>query len=662
MFRKLLVANRGEIACRVMSTAKRLGMTTIAVYSDADAKALHVERADEAFPLGAPPPRESYLSIERILAAARAAKADAVHPGYGFLAENAEFAEACADAGIVFVGPPPRAIRLMGSKSRAKALMEQSGVPIVPGYHGAQDDDALAEAATRIGFPVLVKASAGGGGKGMRIVACASELRPAFEAARREAMSAFGDDALLIEKRLAHPRHIEVQIFADTQGGLVAFPERDCSIQRRHQKIIEESPAPHLSPALRHGLREAALTAARAAGYVGAGTIEFLVQEDAFYFLEMNTRLQVEHPITEMIAGEDLVEWQLRVAAGEPLPKMQGQIMSRGHAIEARLYAEDPAREFLPSVGKLAHLREPRAGATLRIETGVRQGDAVTPFYDPLIAKIVARGEDREAARARLLGALRDYEIIGVETNLHLLTSILDSEDFAAATIDTEFLTRHAELLAPADGSLAEAEEDLILAAGAAAWLARLREERRATTPFDLLDGWRMNGEPSQAIAFRVSERTVALRVTPLDENRFRLATPHGSHLIEARTSGSHMELRVDGVKRMLVVAPCAGRFSVLHEGRSHALELVDPLTPPQARSSDDAALSAPLPSRVTRVLVSAGEEVKTGAPLVMLEAMKMEIALTAPRDGRILEIRHVTGDMVRQGERLVVFAEGAPK
>lgn len=659
MFHRLLIANRGEIACRVMATARRLGVATVAVYSDADAKALHVERADEAFPLGAAPARESYLSIEKILAIARAAKAEAVHPGYGFLSENADFAESCAAAGLVFIGPPPRAMRLMGDKSRAKALMEENGIPVVPGFHGAQDIASLTQAAERIGFPLLVKASAGGGGKGMRIVASPSGLRDAIEGAKREAMSSFGDDSVLLEKQLAQPRHIEVQIFGDALGGLVAFAPRDCSIQRRHQKIIEETPAPRLSPTLRQGLREAALAAARAVDYVGAGTVEFLVENDAFYFLEMNTRLQVEHPVTEMIAREDLVEWQLRAAAGEPLPKSQEQIETHGHAIEARLYAEQPSRGFLPSVGMLAHLRTPRADSSLRVETGVREGDAITPFYDPLIAKIVAWGEDRDAARLRLVGALREYEIVGVETNLHLLISILDNADFAGAEIDTQFLPRRSELLASTDGPLDERDENLILAAGAAAWLARLRAETRMATPLDSLDGWRMNGDASQKLAFAHAGRMIDVRIAPLQEERFRLETPTASLLVEARTSGSRIELRIDGVKRTLAVVMRERGFVVALDGRSHVLELVDALAPPCASDSAEHALSAPLPARVTQILASRGEEVKKGAPLVILEAMKMEIALAAPRDGRIAEIHPAIGDMVRQGETLVVFAEG---
>lgn len=666
MFRKILIANRGEIACRIIATAKRLGVATVAVFSDADAHARHVDLADEAFPLGPAPARDSYLAIDKILDVARRSGATAVHPGYGFLSENADFAAACADSGVAFIGPSPRAMRVMGSKAAAKALMEQAGVPVVPGYHGASQDFAtLADAATRIGFPVLVKASAGGGGKGMRLVGAPDDLREAVESARREALSSFGDDELLIEKRLMRPRHIEVQIFGDAHGGLVAFAERDCSIQRRHQKIMEETPAPGLAPRLREELHEAALAAAAAVDYVGAGTVEFLAENEAFYFLEMNTRLQVEHPITEMISLQDLVEWQLRVAAGEPLPVTQDDLTMRGHAFEARLYAESPARNFLPSTGVVEHLRQPRESAFIRVETGVRQGDEITPYYDPMIAKLVAFGENRDAALSRLHGALRDYEIVGVETNLELLKAIVANEDYAAATIDTEFLPRHFEPMLSGAASLAAGEETIVLAAGAAAWLADVRSAAGARapnepcSPWGAGDAWRLNGEGRQSLAFLSDGRTLPLRLQPLADGAFRLEAPMARALVEATERAPRMSLRIDGVKRELAVVRRANGFVVVIGGHNHALELVDPLAPPRGRSIADTSLAAPLPARVTRVLAAVGDEVKKGAPLVTLEAMKMEIALAAPRDGRIAEIPHRIGDMVQQGEELVVFVEG---
>ncbi|MGC2414923.1 MAG: acetyl-CoA carboxylase biotin carboxylase subunit, partial [Stellaceae bacterium] len=447
MFAKILIANRGEIACRVIRTARRMGIATVAVYSEADTQALHVALSDEARLIGPAAPRDSYLNIPAIIAAARASGAEAVHPGYGFLSENAEFAEACAAAGLVFIGPPAEAIRAMGSKAAAKALIEAHGVPVVPGYHGAeQDEGRLLAEAEGIGFPVIIKASAGGGGRGMRIVRAAGEFAEALDGARREAKGAFGDDRMLLERYLERPRHIEVQVFGDTQGNLVDVFERDCSIQRRHQKIIEEAPAPGLDQARRKAIGEAALAAARAVGYVGAGTVEFMLDGDAFYFMEMNTRLQVEHPVTEAVTGIDLVEWQLLVAAGEALPLRQAEISLRGHAIEARLYAEDPARGFLPSTGTLYALTLPE-GEGVRVETGVRAGDAVTPFYDAMIAKIIAWGEDRAAARARLSRALADTALLGVTTNLGLLGRILADPEFAAGGVDTGFIERRGAAL-----------------------------------------------------------------------------------------------------------------------------------------------------------------------------------------------------------------------
>ncbi len=444
MFSRILIANRGEIACRVIRTARRMGIDTVAIYSEADEGAMHVAMADEARLIGPAPPRESYLNIDRVVAAARDSGAEAMHPGYGFLSENAEFAEACAAAGIVFIGPSPDAIRAMGSKAAAKALMEAHGVPVVPGYHGADQDDSLLLAeAEGIGFPVIIKASAGGGGRGMRVVADAGEFARALDGARREAKGAFGDDTMLIERYLERPRHIEVQIFGDSHGNIVHLFERDCSIQRRHQKIVEEAPAPGLTQERRLYIGEAAVAAARAVDYVGAGTVEFIAEDGAerFYFMEMNTRLQVEHPVTEAVTGLDLVEWQFRIAAGERLPLRQEEIALSGHAIEVRLYAENPARGFLPATGTLHRLHWPQ-GEAIRVDTGVRPGDTVTPFYDPMIAKIIAHGSDRATARARLARALADTALLGVATNLGFLARIVADADFAAGAVDTGFIER----------------------------------------------------------------------------------------------------------------------------------------------------------------------------------------------------------------------------
>ncbi|NDP43365.1 MAG: acetyl-CoA carboxylase biotin carboxylase subunit, partial [Aromatoleum sp.] len=471
MFEKILIANRGEIACRVARTARRMGLRTVAVYSDADAGALHVAACDEAYRLGPPPPRESYLLGDTIIEIARRAGAQAIHPGYGFLSENAQFAAACASAGIAFIGPPPAAIAAMGSKSAAKNIMGAAHVPLVPGYHGDdQDPKLLAREAAKIGFPVLIKATAGGGGKGMKVVERAQDFAAALASAQREAKAGFGDDRVLIEKYLTAPRHIEIQVFADMHGSAVYLFERDCSVQRRHQKVLEEAPAPAMKPEHRRAMGEAAVAAAKAIGYVGAGTVEFIAadtfaSDGAFYFMEMNTRLQVEHPVTEMITGLDLVEWQLRVAAGEPLPLRQQDLAIRGHAIEARIYAEDPDRGFLPSIGRLAHLRAPATTRSLRVDTGVRAGDEITPYYDPMIAKLIAHGEDRAAALRRLAEALAEYEIVGVATNVAFLQRVVAHHAFASGDVDTGLIARHHDALFPPRTAVAR---DIVLAAALA--------------------------------------------------------------------------------------------------------------------------------------------------------------------------------------------------
>jgi 3-methylcrotonyl-CoA carboxylase alpha subunit len=668
MFDKILIANRGEIACRVMATAKRLGIATVAVYSEADAHARHVDLADEAWPIGAAPARESYLRIERILDAARRSGAQAIHPGYGFLSENAEFAEACAEAGIVFIGPPASAIRAMGSKSAAKALMERSGVPLVPGYHGAAQDFAtLGDAARRIGFPVLIKASAGGGGKGMRIVESAAALEEAIGGAKREALAAFGDDRVLIEKYLTQPRHIEIQVFADTHGNCVSLFERDCSIQRRHQKVVEEAPAPGMLAERRREMGEAAIAAARAVGYVGAGTVEFIAEGDAFYFMEMNTRLQVEHPVTEMITGQELVEWQLRVANGETLPLTQAQLGISGHAIEVRVYAEDPAHEFMPSVGTLVHLRQPRESAHVRVDTGVREGDAITPNYDPMIAKLIVWGEDRSAAVARLAGALAEYEVVGVRTNLGLLRAIAGHPAFASAALDTGFIARHAAaLLPPSPTALPAAGETAIWVAAALAFLADQRAARLSGaartddpwSPWSLADAWRVNGDGYEDLIFRRGEARITLRALPLADGSYRLELPDGAVHAAAHEDASGMSLRVDGVLHRLRVVRAGSALTVILGGRNFEVEAIDPLAPPRTEATGSDRVLAPIPARVCRVLVSAGDVVRKGAPLLVLEAMKMEMTLSAPADGTIASVRPEVGEMVAEGSELVTFNE----
>jgi 3-methylcrotonyl-CoA carboxylase alpha subunit len=656
MFSRILIANRGEIACRIIKTARRMGIATVVVYSEADAGALHVRFADEARLIGPAPPRDSYLSIPAVIAAAQGSGAQAIHPGYGFLSENADFAEACAAAGLVFIGPSPKAIRAIGSKSAAKALMEAHGVPVVPGYHGAeQDEGRLLVEAGRIGFPVIIKASAGGGGRGMRIVAGPSEFAGALDGARREAKGAFGDDSVLIERYLERPRHIEVQVFGDGQGNLVHLFERDCSIQRRHQKIVEEAPAPGLDAAQRAAIGEAALAAAGAVGYVGAGTVEFILEGDRSYFMEMNTRLQVEHPVTEAVTGIDLVEWQFRVAAGEPLPLRQAEIALRGHAIEARLYAENPARDFLPSTGTLHALNLPQ-GEGVRVESGVRAGDVLTPFYDAMLAKIIAWGEDRETARARLLRALADTALVGVATNLGLLSRIVADLEFAAGGVDTGFIERRrATLLAP-PGPVPE-----LARAAAALWRLLARQDAAdGLDPWAGVEGWRLNLAPApQSLSFRCgAEEWVVLASRAGSLWQLRL----GEQLIAAageRGPGGRLVVALDGVRLAVRVLEHGAAFAVFGAspgGESWIIEEVDPLMPPSGAAAIAGRLTAPMPGRVVQLLVGAGDQVHRGQPMMVVEAMKMEHTIAAPRDGTVASVHYAPGDLVEEGAELIAL------
>jgi 3-methylcrotonyl-CoA carboxylase alpha subunit len=666
MFRKILIANRGEIACRVIATARRLGIATVAVFSEADAGARHTRLADEAWLIGPAPARQSYLVGEKIIEVARRSGAQAIHPGYGFLSENADFAAACAAANVIFIGPPEAAIRAMGSKAESKALMGRSGVPLVPGYHGqAQDLALLRNAARDIGYPVLIKASAGGGGKGMRIVESPEAIEAAIEGAKREALASFGDDRLLIEKYLTRPRHVEIQVFADIHGNTISLFERDCSIQRRHQKVLEEAPAPAMDPARRRTMGEAAVAAARAVGYVGAGTVEFIAEGEAFYFMEMNTRLQVEHPVTEMITGLDLVEWQLRVAAGEPLPISADRLALRGHAIEARVYAEDPARDFLPSVGVLTHLRQPReVPGRVRVDTGVTQGDQITPNYDPMIAKLIVWGEDRPAAVRQMAAALAEYEVVGVTTNLGLLRAIAAHPAYAAGELDTGFIARHAtDLMAAApetDGSDA--------AVWAAAALTVVNDQRAAMkataettgdpwSPWAELDAWRMNGEGYQDLYFRRGDSpTVALRTRPLPDGSFRFDLPGGPMRAEMQADDAGARLLLDGVVRRLRVVRRGVELNVIIDGRNHVLIQEDPLAPPRTETAGDDRVTAPIPGRVARVMAQPGDVVEKNAPLVVIEAMKMELTLRAPRGGKIAKVFRTADEMVEEGAEIVTF------
>jgi len=620
MIASLLIANRGEIARRVIRTARRMGVHTVAVYSEVDAEAPHVSEADEAVAIGPAPARESYLSASAILAAARRTGAEAIHPGYGFLSENAEFAAAVIADGRVWVGPPPAAIRAMGLKDAAKRLMAAAGVPVTPGYLGEdQSPEILAREAAAIGWPVLIKAVAGGGGKGMRAVHAPEDFADALAGARREATAAFGDDRVLLEKLVASPRHIEVQVFADTHGGVVHLFERDCSLQRRHQKVIEEAPAPGLDADTRRVLCEAAVRAARAVNYEGAGTVEFIadgsegLRADRIWFMEMNTRLQVEHPVTEAVTGIDLVEWQLRVAAGEPLPLRQDQIALAGHAIEARLYAEDPAHGFLPSVGPLTHLRLPDL---VRVDAGVAEGGAVTPFYDPMIAKLIAHADTREAAAARLAAAARSVEVWPVKTNAAFLARCAADSDFVAGRIDTGFIeARLGALIAPARAAIPP---------GAVARLALGQEEAarlETPSPWDPLGpatGFRLNQPPTRTAR-------VYADGAPVEVAFDFAAPPAGIELPE-------------------------GDIVVFADGAATRLSAHRPLDAGAAGALLDGAVLTPMPGRIVAVAVTEGEVVAAGQTLVVLEAMKMEHALTAPAEGRVKELRVAVGDQVAEG------------
>jgi 3-methylcrotonyl-CoA carboxylase alpha subunit len=680
---KLLIANRGEIACRVIRTARRLGIRTVAVHSEADADARHVRLADEAVAIGPAPARESYLSIPRILEAARATGARAIHPGYGFLSENAEFAAACEAAGLVFVGPPASAIRAMGSKAAAKALLEAAGVPLTPGYHGeAQDPALLAREARRIGYPVLIKASAGGGGKGMRRVDAPEEFDAALASCRREAAQAFGDDRVLLERYVLRPRHVELQVFADRHGNVVHLFERDCSVQRRHQKVLEEAPAPGMTPERRAAMGAAAIEAARAVGYVGAGTVEFIVDPaGAFYFMEMNTRLQVEHPVTEMITGLDLVEWQLRVAAGEPLPLRQEQLEISGHALEARVYAEDPDKGFLPSTGRLVHLALPEASYHVRVDAGVDEGDEIGPHYDPMIAKLIVWDATRERALARMQAALAQLRIVGVSNNVEFLSRLVATPAFAAADLDTGLIEREREFLFPPGR---EAPEEAWLLAA----LADLERERAGMggpgerplhspgsrgegsagtssqdprSPWSSRDGWRLNSRASRAVTLRLGDAQADVRVE-YAPGGFLLALGAGPLVQAAATLQEHGALRARiGERRLHAAVIVAGeRRHVFLEGRAWPFVRVDPSRGTSRADDAGGRLTAPMPGKVIALLAAPGARVEPGTPLLVLEAMKMEHTIKAPRAGVVKAFHFDAGDQVSEGAELVEL-EAAP-
>jgi len=660
MFSKILIANRGEIACRVIRTARRLGIKTVAVFSDADRGARHVAMADEAVHIGGSPARESYLVVDRILDAAKRTGAQAIHPGYGFLSENAGFAEACEKAGIVFIGPPPSAIRAMGSKSEAKKIMEKAKVPLVPGYHGDdQSPELLAKEAERIGFPVLIKASAGGGGKGMRVVESAAKFADQLAGAKREAKASFADDHVLVEKYLTRPRHIEIQVFADSHGNCLYLFERDCSIQRRHQKVIEEAPAPDMDPARRKQMGEAAVAAAQAIGYVGAGTVEFIANQDGtFYFMEMNTRLQVEHPVTEMITSQDLVEWQLVVAAGGKMPLAQDQLLIDGHAVEVRLYAEDPNRNFLPSTGTLVHLRLPAENRHVRVDTGVREGDTVTPFYDPMIAKVIVHDRDRTSAMRRMAALMGETEVVGVTTNAALLKALCSHPAFVGGEVDTGFIERHrAELFAKAGTA-----DDR---AFAVATLARIAEwTSTSNDPWDQKNGFRLLDTGHDEVRWKDGERDVAVIVRRPRNGTLSLELPGGT--VEAnvqRGDNGRLAIRLGNDTFTAAVVRRATNdggidYTLFADGGNQRLRLVDPLdvTQYEAVASGEGSVRSPLPGKIIDLRVKPGDTVSRGQPLLVLEAMKMEHTLAAPADGKVKNVRYAVGEQVPEGAELVEF------
>ncbi len=671
MFSKILIANRGEIACRVIKTARRMGIKTVAVYSDADRNAMHVAMADEAYHIGAAPARESYLVADRIIDVARRSGAQAVHPGYGFLSENAGFAEACANSGIVFIGPPPSAIRAMGSKSEAKKIMEKAKVPLVPGYHGDdQGEELLKQEAVRIGYPVLIKAAAGGGGKGMRVVESEAKFAESLAGAKREAKAAFGDDHVLVEKYLTRPRHIEIQVFADSKGDCVYLFERDCSIQRRHQKVVEEAPAPGMPLDRRRAMGEAAVAAAKAIGYVGAGTVEFIANQDGtFYFMEMNTRLQVEHPVTEMITGQDLVEWQLRVASGEPLPLLQDDLAINGHAIEVRLYAEDPVRNFLPSIGPLRHLRLPPESTHVRIDTGVRQGDEVSMNYDPMIAKIIVWDRDRLSAIRRLAAAMSETQVVGVSTNTALLAAIAAHPAFAAGDLDTGFIDRHrTELIvkpgAPTDQVLALATIAQI-AHAAARTGAQQERSLDPWSPWGTACGWRPNGLGQDTIGFKSGDNEIRVPVVYRRDGTYELGLPGGMAVASGELHNGQLSATIDGVRQSANVVRLSANdgsedLIVLAPGINQRLRAIDPRNVSGVEEAPGGTLQAPMPGKVIDVKVKDGEKVRRGQPVVVLEAMKMEHTIAAPSDGTVKKVKFAAGELVDEGVELVEFEPAA--
>ncbi len=656
MFSKILIANRGEIACRVIQTAHRLGIKCVAVYSEADANARHVAMADEAFLLGPAPSSESYLRADAIIEICKRSGAQAVHPGYGFLSENTSFAEALEAQGITFIGPPSSAIAAMGSKSAAKAIMEDAGVPLVPGYHGEdQTPELLRKESERCGYPQLLKAIAGGGGKGMRVVNSLEEFDSALQSARREAQNAFGNPDMLIERYLTQPRHVEIQVFCDQLGHSIYLAERDCSVQRRHQKVIEEAPAPGLSDETRRAMGEAAVRAAEAINYVGAGTVEFLYDVDgSFYFMEMNTRLQVEHPVTEMITGLDLVEWQLRIASGEALPLAQNELTIKGHALEARIYAEDPENDFLPATGKLNYLRTPVESNHVRVDTGVVEGDEVSIYYDPMIAKLIVWDESREKAVDRMVQALEDYRISGVKTNTQFLHALADSTPFRECELDTGFIEKHEKLIFKSQS----ADKNRLLAIATAFFCESERSNSIIPgdqySPFSSTSSWRLNASYSRPVTLVIDDEHYDLNVLEVG-NCYHLSLGDIHYEVKACLSGDLLSLVIDGHKLSVHGNLDGDKLALFYQGEQfecirHRQTFTD------TNENNEGSLSAPMNGAVVAVLVEEGQEVTAGQALVIMEAMKMEHTISAPCDGKVSSIFYADGDMVSEGADLIAI------
>lgn len=651
MLNKVLIANRGEIACRIIHTAREMGIQTVAVYSDADRNAQHVQLADEAVYIGASPSNESYLCIDKIIAAAKRTGAEAVHPGYGFLAENETFAEALEQAGLIFVGPPVAAIQAMGSKSAAKTIMAKAGVPLVPGYHGEDNGDAQADKLLRaetekMGYPVLLKAAYGGGGKGMRIVAHANEFDEALASARREAKAAFSNDKMLVEKYITQPRHVEIQVFCDQQGNALYLAERDCSVQRRHQKVIEEAPAPGLPAETRKAMGEAAVRAAQAINYVGAGTVEFLLDSSgSFYFMEMNTRLQVEHPITEMITGVDLVDWQLRIAAGEALPLEQAEVELEGHAFEARIYAENPDDNFMPSTGVLEHLRFPAESDYVRVDSGVVEGDEVSTFYDPMIAKVIVWDEDRDAALRRLQQALRDTHIAGVTTNTDYLHRIASHPEFVSANVSTHFIDEYASDLVPQQTADDQADALAVIAVHAA-----FANQQVSDSPWDSLSGWQMNATASHKVSLQLGDEVQNFSISSSEQGYFVESLERTVLLIDNQyvsVNGLRFAAQFAATSKGYTLFTAKGRFDAKH---------YDPLAE-LAHEEEAGTMTAPMNGTIVAVNVAAGDHVKEGQALVIMEAMKMEYTIRAPFNGVVELVFFQAGELVSDGAELVSLA-----